>query len=68
MKRRLVLGLFSLIGLKVFNSGANQLNTDGFKYLKRYLKDKTVSFDSTTESLIISNNNKNLFKITIEKL
>lgn len=66
MKTKILLGLFSFISLKLFKSGASQLNSDGYKYLKGYLKDKTVSF--TGEALIISNNKKDLYKITIEKV
>lgn len=61
-------GLFCLISQYCFGNKGNVHNISGIRYLKGYLKDKTVFYDTNKNVLYIEKEEKPLYKITIEKL
>lgn len=61
-------GVFSLFSQHVFNQKGNIHNIKGIKYLKGYLRDKTIWYDTERNILYIEKDEKPLYKITIEKL
>lgn len=61
-------GFYSLVSQYVFNNKGNIHNINGINYLKRYLNDKDVFYDTERNILYIEKNEKPLYRITIEKL
>lgn len=68
VQNKLFDGIFALISQYIFSNKGNEHNIGGIRYLKRYLKDKSIHFDTSRNILYIEKEEKPLYKITIEKL
>lgn len=68
VKNKIFNGIFALISQHIFNNKGNIHNVAGIKYLKRYLNDKNIYFNTESNTLYIEKDEKPLYKITIEKL
>ena len=68
VKNKIFNSIFALISQHIFNNKGNIHNVMGIKYLKRYLNDKNIFFNTESNTIYIEKNEKPLYKITIEKL